>query len=164
MVSSRVSKLGLGLLLSTAILAGCSTTTDSSSTDDANANSTASSSGVSQNSGLNGFESENLSNVFYFELDQSSLTQQARQALTMHAQQLAANPRSIRLEGHADERGSREYNMALGERRALAVREYLVLNGVNGSTIEVVSYGEEQPAAYGQGEASYQQNRRVELK
>lgn len=102
--------------------------------------------------------------VFYFEFDSSILTSEARSALTVHAEMLKDEPRSIRLEGHADERGSREYNMALGERRANAVRDYLVLQGVNGDLIETVSYGEEQPAAFGSYESAWSQNRRVELK
>ena len=68
------------------------------------------------------------------------------------------------MEGHADERGSREYNIALGERRANAVRDFLVLQGVSASSLEVVSYGEERPLATGSDESSYAQNRRVELK
>ena len=70
----------------------------------------------------------------------------------------------VRLEGHTDERGTREYNMALGERRANAVRDFMVANGIAGSRIETVSYGEERPVAYGSGESNWSQNRRVELK
>ena len=102
--------------------------------------------------------------VFYFEFDSSILTSEARSALSVHAEVLKDEPRSVRLEGHADERGSREYNMALGERRANAVRDYLVLQGVDGSMIETISYGEEQPAAFGSYESAWSQNRRVELK
>jgi peptidoglycan-associated lipoprotein len=67
------------------------------------------------------------------------------------------------LEGHADERGSREYNIGLGERRAQAVRRAMLLNGVSPNQITTVSYGEERPSAYGSDETSYQQNRRVEV-
>lgn len=102
--------------------------------------------------------------VFYFEFDQSTLNSAARSALMIHAEQLKAAPRSIRLEGHADERGSREYNMALGERRANAVRDFLVLQGVDSYLIETVSYGEERPASMGSYEGSWEQNRRVELR
>ena len=77
---------------------------------------------------------------------------------------LQSNPRNVRLEGHADERGTREYNMALGERRAQAVKEFLVLQGVSPSLIEVISYGEERAAAYGSNEDAWGLNRRVELK
>ena len=78
--------------------------------------------------------------------------------------QLLGNNDSVRLEGHTDERGTREYNLALGERRANAVRDYMVANGVPSYRIETISYGEENPVAYGSGESNWQQNRRVELK
>ena len=91
------------------------------------------------------------------------LTEQTRAALFAHAEYLKAAPRSIRLEGHADERGSREYNMALGEKRAAAVKDFLASQGVS-SAVEVVSFGEEQPAEKGHAEASWSKNRRVELK
>ncbi len=102
--------------------------------------------------------------IFYFDYDQSTLKSEARSALLLHAESLKASPRSIRLEGHADERGSREYNMALGERRANAVRDFLVLQGVDSYLIETISYGEEQPVSVGSDEYSWSQNRRVELK
>ena len=102
-------------------------------------------------------------NVFYFEFDSFVLTEQTRAALLAHAEYLKAAPRSLRLEGHADERGSREYNMALGEKRANAVKDFLASQGVS-SAIEVVSFGEEQPAEKGHTEASWSKNRRVELK
>lgn len=105
-----------------------------------------------------------VGNVFYFEFDSSTLTPQARQALDAHIDLLRTNDRSVRLEGHTDERGTREYNMALGERRANAVRDYMAGSGVANYRVETVSYGEEQPIGYGSGESSWSQNRRVELK
>ena len=105
-----------------------------------------------------------VATTFYFGFDESTLRPDARAALTVHAERLLEEPRSIRLEGHADERGSREYNMALGERRANAVRDFLVLQGVDRSLIETVSYGEERPAVMGSYEGAWEQNRRVELK
>lgn len=102
-------------------------------------------------------------NVFYFEFDSYVLTEQTQSALLAHAAYLKAAPRSLRLEGHADERGSREYNMALGEKRAMAVKDFLSAQGVS-SAVEVVSFGEEQPAEKGHAEASWSKNRRVELK
>ena len=105
-----------------------------------------------------------IDTTFYFEFDSAELTTAARSSLILHAEQLTASPRAVRLEGHADERGSREYNIALGERRANAVRDFLVLQGVRASSIETVSYGEEQPAVLGSGEAVWAKNRRVELK
>lgn len=102
--------------------------------------------------------------VFYFEFDSSALTDAARIAVDAHIAALLGNDDSVRLEGHTDERGTREYNLALGERRANAVRDYMVANGVPSYRIESISYGEENPAAYGSGESNWQQNRRVELK
>lgn len=102
--------------------------------------------------------------VFYFDFDSSSLTDAARTAVDAHIALLLANDESVRLEGHTDERGTREYNLALGERRANAVRDYMVANGVPSYRIEGISYGEENPMAFGSGEANWSKNRRVELK
>jgi peptidoglycan-associated lipoprotein len=103
-------------------------------------------------------------NVFFFDFDSSALRPESREALDAHVELLKTNDRTVRLEGHTDERGTREYNMALGERRANAVRDYMVVNGIASYRIETVSYGEERPVAYGSGESSWTQNRRVELK
>lgn len=102
--------------------------------------------------------------VFYFDFDSSALTDAARAAVDAHIAVLLDDDSSVRLEGHTDERGTREYNLALGERRANAVRDYMVANGVPSYRIESISYGEENPAAFGSGEANWSQNRRVELK
>lgn len=102
--------------------------------------------------------------VFYFDFDVAEFRPADRETLTFHARDLAANPnRRLRLEGHADERGTREYNLALGERRANGIRDFLIVNGASRSQIETVSYGEERPARNGTTEADYQANRRVEL-
>ena len=102
--------------------------------------------------------------VFYFDFDISEFNPADRDILNYHAQDLAANSnKRIRVEGHADERGTREYNLALGERRANNVVNYLIVNGAARSQIESVSYGEERPADRSDSEASYQRNRRVEL-
>ncbi|HLS98840.1 MAG: peptidoglycan-associated lipoprotein Pal [Porticoccaceae bacterium] len=105
-----------------------------------------------------------VATVFYFEFDKAVLTSEARAALDIHAQRLRGGNRQVRLEGHADERGTREYNMALGERRANAVKEYLTLQGVNAANLEVISYGEERPAQLGSDDQSWSLNRRVEMK
>jgi peptidoglycan-associated lipoprotein len=102
--------------------------------------------------------------VFYFDFDSSTLKPAAQAALDAHIALLKTNDRRVRLDGHTDERGTRDYNMALGERRANAVRDYMVVNGIASYRIETVSYGEEQPVAYGSGESNWSQNRRVELK
>jgi peptidoglycan-associated lipoprotein len=103
--------------------------------------------------------------VFYFDFDQSELKPEARESLTFHAERLKGNTSMrVRLEGHADERGTPEYNLALGERRAIAVQRYLQVQGVNASQLEVISYGEARPVADGSGEQNWSRNRRVELK
>jgi peptidoglycan-associated lipoprotein len=109
-------------------------------------------------------ESAPLTSIVYFDFDQYALTAESRAVLLAHADKLKGASTSVRLEGHADERGSREYNMALGEKRANAVRDFLVTQGVSGSSLDVVSFGEEQPAATGHEESSWSQNRRVEVK
>ncbi|MDQ2075727.1 peptidoglycan-associated lipoprotein Pal [Marinimicrobium sp. ABcell2] len=104
-----------------------------------------------------------IDTVFYFDFDRSTLKPAARAALTAHAERLKDSGQRVRIEGHTDERGSREYNMGLGERRAKAVRDFLVLQGVSANRIEVVSYGEERPVAMGSNESAWAQNRRAEL-
>jgi len=101
--------------------------------------------------------------VVYFDYDQSSISYETRSVLDAWASALNVSPRFIRLNGHADERGTREYNIALGERRAQSIADYLISAGVSSSLIETVSYGEERPAVPGTGEGSWSQNRRVEL-
>jgi peptidoglycan-associated lipoprotein len=102
--------------------------------------------------------------VFYFDFDVAEFKAADRETLVYHARNLASNPSAnIRLEGHADERGTREYNLALGERRANSIRDFLIVNGASRNQIETVSYGEERPAVRGQTENAYRQNRRVEI-
>jgi peptidoglycan-associated lipoprotein len=84
--------------------------------------------------------------------------------LEAHASLLAAYPNlRVRLEGHADERGSREYNVALSERRGYSVRDYMAARGLKNQQAEIVGYGEEVPASLGHGEKSWNENRRVEI-
>lgn len=106
----------------------------------------------------------NAGNVVYFNFDQSTLTAATRSTLDAHVALLKSNNAKVRLEGHTDERGTREYNMALGERRAKAVGDYMAVNGVASYRTEAISYGEERPLAIGTGEANWSQNRRVEIK
>lgn len=107
---------------------------------------------------------ENLQAVVYFAFDSSEITSQAAGVLNQHASLLSSNPNaSVVIAGHTDERGSREYNIALGERRAQAARDYLATQGVAVNNIRVISYGEERPAAAGTNEDAYAQNRRAEL-
>jgi peptidoglycan-associated lipoprotein len=102
--------------------------------------------------------------IIYFDFDSSQLRPDAEALLQAHAAYLGGNPGMIvRLEGHADERGSREYNLALGERRANAAKRMLVILGVAESQMTTLSYGEEMPLSFGHNEGSWQQNRRVEI-
>jgi peptidoglycan-associated lipoprotein len=102
--------------------------------------------------------------IVYFDFDSSAIRADSQSVVAAHAQYLAANPsQKVRLEGHADERGSREYNIGLGERRDQAVRRALMLSGVAEVQLATVSYGEERPAAAGSDEQAYALNRRVEI-
>lgn len=102
--------------------------------------------------------------VVYFEYDRSEIRSEFNAMLAAHGQYLSTNPNAqVRLEGHADERGSREYNIGLGERRAQAVRRVLLLQGATASQVSTVSYGEERPAMFGSNEEAWSMNRRVEL-
>jgi peptidoglycan-associated lipoprotein len=106
-----------------------------------------------------------LGTVIYFEFDSSEVRAEDQDLVVRHAMQLTNNPGwRVRLEGHADERGSREYNIGLGERRAQAVRQMLLIQGVGSDQISTVSFGEERPIAFGNTESDYAQNRRVEFK
>ncbi len=104
-----------------------------------------------------------LTMVIYFEFDSSEVRAADQDVVSRHAMQLGSGG-DIRLEGHADERGSREYNIGLGERRAQAVRQMLLIQGVSADQISTVSFGEERPVGFGSSEADYAQNRRVEFK
>ena len=102
--------------------------------------------------------------VVYFDYDQADIRPEFTALLAAHGQYLAQNANvQLRLEGHADERGSREYNIGLGERRAQAVRRVLMLQGAAGTQLTTVSYGEERPAATGSDDEAWRLNRRVEL-
>jgi peptidoglycan-associated lipoprotein len=152
-------KHGLTLAVIMSFLVGCSSS--STQDDDASANTAPV---VTENTGSGIEEQAPLESIVYFDFDQATLKPETRALLLAHSERLKASGASARLEGHADERGSREYNIALGERRANAVRDFLVLQGVSASSLEVVSYGEERPMATGSDESSYSQNRRVEVK
>jgi peptidoglycan-associated lipoprotein len=102
--------------------------------------------------------------VLYFEYNSYEIRSEYRSTIEAHSAYLSQNPgTTITLEGHADERGSREYNLALGESRAQAVKQQMLLLGASSSQIRLVSYGEERPAVDGHDEYSWQQNRRVEI-
>jgi peptidoglycan-associated lipoprotein len=102
--------------------------------------------------------------IVYFDYDRAEIKPEFVPVVAAHAKFLNGNAqRKVRLEGHSDERGSREYNIGLGERRAQAVRRALMLQGVTENQITTVSYGEERPAVQGSDESAYGKNRRVEL-
>lgn len=107
---------------------------------------------------------EGLQVIIYFDFDSSEVRPQDRDLVARHATQLGNDSRyRARLEGHADERGSREYNIGLGERRSQAIRQMLLIQGVRAAQISTVSFGEERPASDGSSESDYAQNRRVEI-
>lgn len=100
----------------------------------------------------------------YFEFDSSAIDSESRRIIEQHAAYLAANPAiKINLTGHADERGTREYNLALGERRGVSVERMLRVLGITTDRITTISHGEEQPLAMGHDETSWRVNRRVEF-
>lgn len=150
-------KTGLGLACVLAVMAGCSSTdTDDSAQQEM----------VEQTPPpvVEDTQTETavpLDNVVYFDFDQSLLKPSTRELLIQHSDRMRNSTGTVRLEGHADELGTREYNLALGERRANAVRDFLVLQGVDANSLEVISYGEERPAQNGSSESSRAMNRRV---
>ncbi len=102
--------------------------------------------------------------TIYFDLDSYVLRQDARDALDKNARWMLKNTSGVvRLEGHCDERGSDEYNLALGEKRAMAARNYLATLGIPGDRLETISYGKEKPADPGHNEAAWAKNRRVDF-
>ena len=164
-------KVGL-FVISLFLLGACSSTSEmedeSANTESAASSSSSSSSGAGSSNQLTQeqIRAQNAlrQTVFYFDFDVAEFKPADRETLTYHARDLAANSaKRIRLEGHADERGTREYNLALGERRANGILNYFIVNGASRSQIEVVSYGEERPEQSGQSEQAYSRNRRVEV-
>jgi peptidoglycan-associated lipoprotein len=99
----------------------------------------------------------------YFDFDSSDVRAEFNEVLMAHAKHAAESGAKLVIEGHADERGSREYNIGLGERRAQAVKQFLVLNGVSADSVTTNSYGEERPADAGHDEAAWAKNRRGEV-
>jgi peptidoglycan-associated lipoprotein len=166
------------LIFTVAFLAACEGTTgttkddssvsgssDSASSSSGGATTTATGSGSSWSGHpLDDPSSLLAKRVVFFEFDESVILDEDRPILEAHAQYLSQNPGSaVTLEGHTDERGTREYNLALGERRALSVRQFMSLLGASGQQLRTVSYGEERPAASGHNEEAWAQNRRVEI-
>lgn len=117
------------------------------------------------NADANAAGPQGVANVIYFDFDSFVIQANDQPIVEAHARYLQNNQsRRVTLEGHTDERGGREYNLALGQKRAEAVRRSLSLLGVSDAQVEAISYGEEKPAASGYSEDAYSQNRRVEFK
>lgn len=153
-----------GIAVILAVLAGCAGQVNQS--DAAGASAGASDASAAAAASVEQLKSSAMAadTLFFFEFDSSDLKQEALDDLDAHAKFLVADRNAkVRLEGHADERGTRAYNLALGERRANAVARYLVIQGVNRTQIESVSYGEERPLSLVRDESGWSRNRRVEL-
>ena len=164
-------------LAAVSLLAGCpkkvetkpdadaaTTTTSSSNTNAATTTPTQSGGDLAAAEKAQIEELARLGLVIYFDYDKAEIKSEYVNVLAANAKFLTgATTRKIRLEGHSDERGTREYNIGLGERRAQAVRRALMLQGVGEDQIVTVSYGEERPAVSGSDEEAYAKNRRVEL-
>ena len=185
----KLNKTVLALAISTVILSGCSDDELDTSLTDGTQNATsgisdASTSGLNNGSGLSGSEmsgsgmypnagigpefsdpSNPLSkSTIYFMLDSSQVQDDFVPVIAAHARYMMAHPdQHMVIEGHGDERGSPEYNIALGEQRAKSVASMMKIQGVANDQLNVVSYGEEKPASFEHDEASWELNRRVEL-
>ena len=138
------------------VLAACS-----SSSDNAAANAGATANAAGQFGGMSAQDVQTRYNTVYFGFDSYAVEGEYRQLLDAHAQLLNSTKGSVTVAGHADERGTPEYNIALGQRRADAVKSYLAQQGA--SNVSTVSYGEEKPAVLGHTEADYAKNRRAVL-
>jgi len=159
-----VVKRFVGVAILCAAIAGC----ESSSKGPTNTSSNNSGFGSEQNPTNHGMSSGGDSSMFrtiYFDFDKSELTADARQGLQANASYLKSNSGvQVTIEGNCDERGSNEYNLALGKRRAEAAYKYLVDLGVESSRMTTVSYGEEKPAVEGHNELAWAKNRRDDFK
>ena len=103
----------------------------------------------------------NVGDRVFFGYDQTDVSAEGRQTLNLQAEWLKRYPNvSVTIEGHADERGTREYNLALGDRRATSIRNYLISQGIDASRVQTISYGKERPAVFGNDDQSWAQNRR----
>ena len=157
---------GLLVALSLSVMAGCSSSGGAQDGDMDSANSGANTAGMNTGANSNANQMSNATmpdvRTIYFAFNKDTIRPEFESVLMGHAHYLKANTSAnVVLEGHADERGTREYNLGLGERRAKSVARFLTVQGVSPSQIEIVSYGEERPAVQGHGESSYAKNRRV---
>lgn len=192
MMNNALKKLAVLLIVAPLLfLTACTTISDNSSDDDSGAvvedrtggggegyegqtggYDDSSMDGGSAMSGQSSYGDDSLSDpnsplsvrTIYFEYDSTVISSEGQSALNAHAEYLSLNSdKRMIIEGHTDERGTREYNLSLGERRSSAVADFLSASGVAGEQIEVRSYGEENPVALDHNESAWQINRRVEL-
>ena len=150
----------IGILSALVLLAGCSSTPEPPGGPQSPGGP-----GTGSRSGLPGSQQDleaSAGDRVFFAFDRSDITPEAQQILARQADWLRRYPNvTVTIEGHADERGTREYNLALGERRAQAVKNVLVAMGIPASRISTISYGKERPAVVGSSEEAYAQNRRA---
>ena len=158
MGQSSNSKILITLAVAGLTLAGCASTTETGSTTTTTSTTASSATGTASSQYL----VQNVGDRVFFATDQSSLDGSARATLRNQAQWLAQNSElRIVIEGHADERGTRDYNLALGARRANAVRDFLISEGVNSSRLQTISYGKERPVSLCSEESCWSKNRRA---
>ncbi|WP_392565712.1 peptidoglycan-associated lipoprotein Pal [Utexia brackfieldae] len=162
----QFSKLVKGLLIALPVIAitACSSTNSGSEDSNAGATTTSANGWALNTSASTSAQLQQLQNqnTIYFDFDKYDIKPDFAQVLDNHATFLRGNPSfTIVIEGHADERGTPEYNIALGERRANAVKAYLQGRGVSASQIKIVSYGKEKPSVLGHTESAYAKNRRA---
>ncbi len=155
---------GLMLALPLVAVAACSSNKNDDQTDTINNVPVTEQGPTAEELARQQLEQLKQTNIVYFGFDKYDVTSEYAQLLDAHAAFLRANPSvRITIEGHADERGTPEYNIALGERRANAVKMYLQGKGVSADQLSIVSYGKEKPAVLGHDEAAYAKNRRAVL-
>ncbi|ANS85901.1 peptidoglycan-associated lipoprotein Pal [Vibrio scophthalmi] len=168
----QLNKVLKGLLIALPVLAmtACSSSDDAanaSGSETNNGSSTTVVTPIDQNGQLSEQELKDQvmqASTIYFAFDNATIASDYEKVLALHAAYLSSNPAlKVTVEGHADERGTPEYNIALGERRAQAVSMYLQALGVNADQIAIVSYGEEKPLVLGQSDEAYAKNRRAVL-
>lgn len=159
----------LAVAVSLVVMAGCSS---SGGTQDGSMDGTGTTTGGVSSQGMTNGQTSGSQmgsqvgipdvRTIYFDFDKDTIRPEFESVLNAHADYLRSNPNTtVILQGHGDERGTREYNLGLGERRAQSVESYLTVQGVSPSQLEIVSYGEERPAVQGHSEDAYAQNRRV---
>jgi len=159
---NNLSAFGFLLLLSTTLLAGCEQTPPEVAGGSSSTSAISSAGSISQSTEQTQSNNSTESTTVYFDFDSSELTLGAQQKLAQTVQYFLANPSSsIIVEGHADERGTREYNLALGAKRASSVTDFLVANGIDALRIRQVSFGKEQPVEIGSNQAAWSKNRRA---